>query len=146
MTLWRVDVAGVSHRYVPAESADAAVASVEQDIVRALDLRATPAPDYLDEAYDGAGPLQRKKMIAAMDGLSSPRTAWNAGMARRQLNRIVRMDEQAKEWSKGHLRRTPPVDVIKLDLIVKGIEVQHLERNLQHLDDWQRNDNLHGGS
>lgn len=145
--LWRVDVLGISHRFVDAETQGEAETFVRDQILGALDLQAQAADSHLTATYDQSGPIQRKRLLAAMDGLTSPRTRRDIGQARRQLNRIIRLDDEARQWADSHEPPTPPpVDPLMIDRLIKHAEVARIESNLSHLREWQRNDHLHGGN
>lgn len=72
MTLWRVDVCGVSHRFVEAETKAQAMAAVEAVIVRSLDLRAEVAASGLRKYFEHLGPIQRRNLLAALADLRAP--------------------------------------------------------------------------
>lgn len=145
--LWRVDVLGVSHRYVEAETQSEAEELVRDQILAAIDVRAHEADGHLAAMYEQSGPRQRKRLLVAMDGLRSPRTAMDIGHVRRQLNRIIQMDEEAHRWAKRHIASSPPPpDPLVIDRLIKHAEVERIERNVRHLRDWQRDDHLHGGA
>src|SRR4051812_22039446 len=92
MALWRVDVAGVSHRFVDAENREDAVASVISAILDTLDVRATPARSAVARLYESSGPIQQRRLIDAMDGLTPPGGLRSARLARRRLARQLRYD------------------------------------------------------
>lgn len=129
MSLWRVDIAGVSHRYVAAPSPEEAVDQVTDAIARGLDIRSSPAERVFAEAHAAAGPLVRKRILAALDGLNSPRSRSEIGQARAQLSRLLRWKEEAKAWARDRASESPgPPDPLELDRLVKLTELAHLER------------------
>lgn len=144
--LWRVDVLGISHRFIQAESQKEAETVVRDQILAALDVEASRADPTLSTMYAKAGPIQRKRLIAAMDGLRSPSHLKTARQARRHLNRIVRDDEAAQAWARQHLDSSPPVDPVHLDELIKHSEVRRIESNLARLREHERKDHLSGGS
>lgn len=62
--LWRVDVSGVSHRFVEVETKEEAVAEVEQSLIRAMNVHAPPAHCRLAAIYEALGPIQRRNVLA----------------------------------------------------------------------------------
>lgn len=68
--LWRVDVLGISHRFVEAESQVEAESIVRDQILHALDIEASLADPTLSSMFKASGPIQKKRLIAAMDGPS----------------------------------------------------------------------------
>jgi hypothetical protein len=127
MTLWRVDVAGISHRYVQAETRAEAVDSVASALVAALDLRVQPADRILANFFEASGPQQKKRLLAVLDGLTPPAGRREARLARRRLARLVRYDAEVRAWVKDTLARLPPVDPEQLAELLGGVELQHIQ-------------------
>ena len=134
MTLWHVEVGDISHRYVEADDAEAARAIVRDAIVESLHLQVSPAKKTFANLYEQAGPLTRKRLLASMDGLTSPSSQRDVRSARLALVRLVESEERAAE----HARTTnvsspmpPPVDPLVLDRMLKLSELRHVERNLK---------------
>ncbi|MBF0686718.1 MAG: hypothetical protein IR158_02975 [Cellulomonas sp.] len=75
MAVWRVDVCGLSQRYVEAETRAEVEDLVRHALLEALDVRAVPAPREIERVYMKAGPLQRKKLLARLDRLTNPASA-----------------------------------------------------------------------
>lgn len=144
MSLWRVEVAGVSHRFVDAASAEDAVAAVTQSILEALDLTAAPASAILADVYEAAGPIKKRNLLAAMDGLTSPRSLDDSRRARRQLKRLITFEESSAAWIRNHPNPPlPPVDVLEIHRMVKMSEVQHIERAMLRLREGEKRSHLH---
>lgn len=144
MPLWRVEVAGVSHRFVEASSEEDAVAVVTQAIVEALDVAATPASPTLASIYEAAGPIKKRNLLAAMDGLTSPRSLDDSRRARRQLKRLITFEETSAAWIKKHPNPPlPPVDILEIHRMVKMSEVQHIERAMLRLREGEKRSHLH---
>lgn len=109
MSLWRVDVAGVSHRFVEASTAEEATSLVKTALVASLDVRASPAPAVIARMYDDAGLVGRKRVIAALDGLTPPSGIRDAKNARRRLARQIRYDRALRDWVKAKTSTAPRV-------------------------------------
>lgn len=124
MSLWRVEVEGVSTRYVDAESAAHAVATVRELILAAIDIQATRAGTSLQRGYDQAGPAQRRRLLDDLDTLASQRTTRSARSARRRLARQVRFDLQRREWVMNQLEGSPPVAPDVADTLVRRVEMR----------------------
>jgi hypothetical protein len=134
MGLWRVEVAGVSHRFVEAEDRERAMAVVAEAILEACDLRVTSAAPVVSQLYEGLGPLQRKRMLAALDGLTSPRGLQDAKRARRRLARQVRYDMATREWARLKVAMAPPIpDPEHMRKLLIGSETAHIARLRQRL-------------
>lgn len=131
MALWRVDVNGLSHRYVEAESRDDAVELVRAAVLREIDLRASAAPSELARRFDAASPLQGKRLLAAMDGLTSPVSKRSSAGARRALERLAKHQDELNEWVKSASASAPPASPEIVDRLVKWGEVEYVERNLE---------------
>ncbi|HWV76755.1 MAG TPA: hypothetical protein VN027_05520 [Isoptericola sp.] len=144
MTLWRVDVCGVSHRFVEADTKAEAEDAVRQALLDAMDVRATDAGASLTRAYEGAGPHQRKKLLAKLDGLTNPRERQSSRSARRRLEREIKREEAEAEWMAGALRGAPPVSQDVIDLLVRQGEVRHIEVSHLRLHEWERKTPIHG--
>ena len=144
MTLWRVDVSGVSHRFVEAESKTEAVDAVKQALVDAMDIRATDAGAALNRAYESAGPLQRKNLLARLDGLTNPQERQSSRSARRRLEREVARADAEAELRAEHVRKAPPMAPGAVDSIVRLLEVKHIEVSHQRLHEWDRKSPIHG--
>lgn len=109
MSLWRVEVAGVSHRFVEADTQDQAISSVQEAIVETLDLQAVRAPQAIAHVYDTLSRSQRKRMLGALDGLTAPKGVRDAKRARRRLARQIKYDLAYREWVAGKLATAPPI-------------------------------------
>ncbi|MFC7359636.1 hypothetical protein [Nocardioides astragali] len=83
--LWRVEVAGVSHRYVEADTVDDAVATVREAVLDSFDLQGRPAPPAVAQIYGELTRSQKKKVLTALDGLINPDGLIDAKRARRRL-------------------------------------------------------------
>lgn len=144
MTLWRVDVCGVSHRFVEAGTKAEAEAQVVRALVEALDVRASDAGADLTRAYERAGPLQRKNMLARLDGLTNPRERQSSRSAKRRLERMAERDADERAWVEGQVEQAPPMSPEAVDQIVRLLEVQHVEERLMRLPEWDRHSPIHG--
>lgn len=135
MGLWRVEVAGVSHRYVEAESAEDAEVQVADSIMKALSLHATVANRALSDRFASAGPLTRKRLLASMDGLISPRSRQDVRRELRRLQRLIQFDQDAAAWATARTANAPMPgpDPRIIERLVKSSEVAHIERNLSRL-------------
>jgi hypothetical protein len=135
--LWRVEVAGVSHRYVEADTVDQAVATVRAAIVESFDLQARPASSPIAQVYDELTRSQKKKVLTALDGLISPDGLSDAKRARRRLARQIKYDSMTRAWVKSKLATAPPIpdpEVIRrLFIQVEAQHVQDVRRRLRDL-------------
>lgn len=128
MTLWRVQVGGISHRYVNAEDADQATELVRQAIMDSLDLTATKADPIFASTYETSGPVRRKRILAALDGLTSPRSRQDVGIAKRQLARLMRWSDETALWVQDQISDSPPPpDPKTIDQMVTRAEQEHVE-------------------
>jgi hypothetical protein len=142
--LWRVDVGDTSTRYVEADTADDACEQVAQALLACITVTATPAHTTLQEAFDAAGPIKRRNLLASLDSLIHPNHARRSRVAAAKLKRIIAAEENLKKWlSRDASQPSPPVDVDRLGRIIKSAEVEHLERNLARLQKWERTSPLH---
>lgn len=133
MPLWRVDVAGVSVRFVDAPSKTAACRLVERDLIASLGVTASRAGSHLEDTYAAAGPIQRKRLLAAMDGLTSPATRRSN---RLQLDKLQRWLEREEAWIEATVAKAPPpADPEAVARIIVNAEIRHVERNLRHRAD-----------
>jgi hypothetical protein len=144
MTLWRVDVCGVSHRFVEAETKADAEAQVVLALVEALDVRASDAGADLTRAYERAGPLQRKNMLARLDGLTNPRERLSSRTAKRRLERMVARDAEERAWIEGQVAQAPPMSPEAVDQVVRLLEIRHVEERLMRLPERDRHSPVHG--
>lgn len=144
MPLWRVDVSGVSHRYVEAETKDEAVFQVEQALIRAMNIRATPAHPNLKETYVALGPLQRKNLLASIEGLTNPQERQRSKAAKRRLERLVKREQEEAEWKRSARAKVPPMSPELADEIARMLELRHIERNYDRLPEWGRHSPIHG--
>lgn len=144
MALWRVDVCGVSHRFVEAESRAEAEEAVRRALLEAMDIRASDAGRYLGRAFEDAGPLQRKRMLARLDGLTNPRERRSSTSAQRRLERDAARARAEDEWASQSLGSAPPVSPETLDSIVRLMEVQRIEVEHLRLQEWDRKSPVHG--
>jgi hypothetical protein len=134
MTLWRVEVAGVSHRFVDADSKEDAVEMVTRSVLEALDLRVAPAAPVVRQLYAELAPKQRKQMIAALDGLTSVAGRDDARRARRRLARQVKYDFATREWLRKQVAKAPPIpDPELMRRLLISSEGAHVRRLRQHL-------------
>lgn len=128
MTLWRVDVAGVSHRYVDAESKEQAVDVVKRSLLDAIDATATAAPPTIAKIYEGLPPRRRLSHLAALDGLTDPKGLRDAANARRRLARLIKFEREMREWAARQLADAPrPVDPERVARLLKQVELSRLE-------------------
>lgn len=134
MTLWRVDVAGVSHRFVEAETAAGARAHVIEAVLASLDVRASPAPKDIARMYEASGPVQRTNVIAALDGLTPPSGMREAKRARQRLARQIRYDRALREWVKDKTATAPrvadPELLSRLLMRTEGVHVRTVRERL----------------
>jgi hypothetical protein len=140
MALWRVEVGGVSHRYVDAATMGEALDIVREDILKGLRLHVSPARDDLAKQYEALGPVKKKHLLASLDGLISPASRREVGNVRSQLRRLENWRAEADEWVRRKVEeapRLPPPDPLVLDSLVKYVEIDHVERNLERLDKWR---------
>lgn len=133
---------GVSHRFVEADDARGAERAVVEAIVAALDVRADAADPGLRRLYAKAGPLQRKNLLARLDGLTNPSERRSARSAKRRLERMALFEEQERAWVGEH--PGPPVSPAALDQLVRLLEVRHIEESLLRLPEWDRRSPIHG--
>lgn len=138
MTVWRVEVCGLSHRYFEAESRDDAEEQVRRARLAGLDVRAAPAPREIERAYVTAGPLQRKKLLARLDGLTNPRERQGSRSALRRLERQVERARWEQEWVEGRVRSAAPVSPDVIDHLMRVLAPQHIEQHHLRLPEWDR--------
>ena len=144
MALWRVDVAGLSHRFVEADSAVEAERTVAEAILRGMDIRATKPNTALTSTYETAGPIQRARLLAAMDGLTKPSSRSSVANARRRLERLIRWEEERQAWVDARLASAPPApDPHVIDELLAAQELLHIERNLVRFRTWGAGSPLH---
>lgn len=144
VTLWRVDICGVSHRYVEVESNQEARQAVVEAPIASFDLRASEAAPWIARAYDKAGPIQRKNMLAQIDGLTNPRERRSARNARRQLERMDERAEAEREWVTSATRKAPPVSPEVADQLAQRAAVYHTEESYLRVPEWERHSPIHG--
>lgn len=144
MALWRVDVCGVSHRFVEAETKAGAEEQVVRALVKAMDVRASDAGPDLTRAYERAGPLQRKNMLARLDGLTNPQERRSSRLAKRRLERMAERDAEERAWIEGQVQQAPPMSPEAVEEIVRLLEVRHVEERLMRLPEWDRHSPIHG--
>ena len=89
MILWRVDVAGVSHRLVDAETKEEAIAAVAAELLDAVNLRAAAVDAGTQHLYEGLSAARKRTFIASMDGLASPRIRGSRRAGRRRRGALV---------------------------------------------------------
>lgn len=137
MPLWRVDINQIAHRFVEADTAESAQADVTESLVSAMDLKVAPAETTLAHAYAGAGPIQRKRMLAALDGLVHPhRSARDMRADRRRLARRVLADMEQRAWAKRQVAGSPPLaDPEAVARLLQSVEVSRMEGNMELLRD-----------
>lgn len=116
MSLWRVEIAKITQRYVEAATAGEACQIVAIALVADMALTATPASDVLEEQY---GRLKtkahRRMMLAELDGLMSRRTVRARKARRRELERLIESDERDAAWVAAQLAQAPPVSAEQLE-------------------------------
>lgn len=137
--LWRVDVAGVSHRFVEAESKQGAIEAVRESIVEAIDIRAEKADPVLRRLYAGLTSHRRRNIVAALDGLATPAAVRHARSARRRLAREVRFDMSIRDWverASSSFRR--PVDPEGLSVLLRHFEMNRLQELRFRLSEAER--------
>jgi hypothetical protein len=144
MPLWRVDVGGVSHRYVDAPTRADAVREVEVSLLRAIGVHASPAHHQLARIYEGLGPIQRKNMLAKIDGLTNPRERNSARSAQRQLERLIARNQEEEQWARSALAGAPPISPATADELARLAEVRHVEGLFTRPPEWDRRPPLHG--
>ncbi|GAB2759188.1 hypothetical protein GCM10027020_09470 [Nocardioides salsibiostraticola] len=145
MDLWKVEVADVAHRYVEAESADDAALQVSASILAGLNIRATPAQATLARKFRESGPLKRRRLLTAMDGLMTPASKKGLQRERARLERLIRSQEAIVLWAEAQPTLPAPADPLMLEKFVKYAEIEHLERNLGRLSNWERKSPFHDG-
>ncbi len=144
MALWRVDVCGVSHRFVEAATRSEAEDAVRQALVDAMDIRASDAGARLTRAYDGAGPVQRKGLLMRLDGVTNPKERQSSKSAHRRLEREVARQQAEREWVAGHLGSAPPVSPEQIDHLVRVLAMRRIEDAHMKLPEWERQSPVHG--
>lgn len=97
-----------------------------------------------DAGLRRCGALQRKKLLAKLDGLTNPRERQSSRSARRRLEREVEREEMEAEWMAGALRGAPPVSQDAIDLLVRQGEVRRIEVSHLRLREWERKSPIHG--
>lgn len=128
MGLWRVDVAGVSHRIVEADSKDEAVAAVGAAVLDALNLRAAAVDAGMQHYYAGLSSSRKRTFIASVDGLASPRIRSSRRAARRRLASWVKYDIQEREWIASAMPTGRPADPEAVARFIRSVEIERLER------------------
>jgi hypothetical protein len=144
MPFWRVDVGGVTHRYVSAETRREAEEAVVTSRIASLDVRASPAGVALTRAYESSGPVRRKGMLARLDGLTNPRERASSKSARRRLARLIRFEMQERAWVEEQHWASPPLSPGVIDDLVRLQAVVHVEKNFDRLPEWGRHSPVHG--
>lgn len=107
-------------------------------------MRASDAGADLRRAYERAGPLQRKNMLARLDGLTNPRERQSSRSAKRRLERMAERDAQERAWIERQVEQAPPVSPDAVLQIVRLLEVRHVEERLMRLPEWDRHSPIHG--
>lgn len=128
MVLWRVDVAGVSHRIVEAESKDEAVVAVGAAILDALNLKAAAVDASTERYYAGLSRNRKRTFIASVDGLASPRVRSSRRAARRRLAAWIKYDIQEREWLAAATSAKRPVDPEAAARFIRSVEIERVER------------------
>jgi hypothetical protein len=124
----------VSHRYVDADTADAALAAVTEAIVDALELEVSPAHPALAKDYDAASSRKKTQLLAALDGLSSRRWERDVRRSKARLERLIEDQARFHEWAEQHpAPPMKPADREAIARLVTPIEVDHVARKLQQL-------------
>lgn len=144
MALWRVDVCGLAHRFVDADTKKHAEKLVTEALVAALDIRASKAHRWLAEAYASAGPIQRKNLLAHVDGLTNPRERQDARSARRRLARLMKRDQEERSWLRSQVEASPPVSPELADEVARLLAITHVERSFTRLPEWNQRSPWHG--
>jgi hypothetical protein len=124
VSLWRVDIEGVSTRYVDADTAGQAMDEVTEQLMAAIDIRATPAGSALQRGFDQTGPAQRRRLLDDLDTLTSPRSIRSARAARRRLARQIRFDIQRRAWVMSQLELAQPIDPESADQLLRSVELR----------------------
>jgi hypothetical protein len=135
--LWRVDVSGVSHRFVEAASREEAAQAVRDAVIKELDIRAEPASGTLRQVYRGLPQQRRRRLIEAMDGLAPPRTFRTAKSARRRLAREWRQHLAEKAWIAANMGPARPAAPEHVDMLLRQMETDRLlllRRQLRGVD------------
>jgi hypothetical protein len=145
MTLWRVDVCGVSHRFVEADSSEEAKALVREAFIAALALTAAPANATISKAYESATSVQKRNLLARIDGLVNPRERASAKSAIERLERLIEFSEREQEWIKTQVEGAPPMSPETAAKIARLMEIDHVEDNFRKLPDWDPKSPIHGG-
>jgi hypothetical protein len=117
------------------------VSLVRDAVVESLGLRASPANATVSDMYADGGPVQRRNLLAALDGLTSPDSRRNVGREKARLARLLRWNEDSEVWAKSKIERSPtppPIDPLRLDAAVRASEVRHVEKNMSRLREWER--------
>lgn len=130
MKLWQVDVAGVSRRYVEANTATEAREMVAESLIAAMHLEARRPPRVVDDRYQAAGPVQRMRMRAALDGLSSNRPT---SSTKKEIERLTAQLQQENEWHARNSRTPSPTDATRVTRVLQMLELEHAQANLQRL-------------
>jgi hypothetical protein len=144
MTLWRVDVCGISHRYVAAESKEDAADQVRDALIAAIDLHADKADASISRAFSKAGPVQKRGMLARLDGLTNPRERRSAKGTKRRLERALERAEAEQAWIEDALGSAPPLSPEVVDRLVTLLEVRHVEESFDRLPSWDRQPPIYG--
>ena len=92
-------------------------------------VHASHASPAIERAYARAGPLQRKKLLTRLDGLTNPRERQSSRSALRRLEREVERARQEQGWAEGQARNAPPVSPDVIDHLMRVLALQHLELN-----------------
>lgn len=138
MALYRVQVAGVSQRYVDAQSPAEAVELVSEAVLRSLHVTAYPAAKVLADDYEASGPIRRKRLLAALDGLDSPVARRSARGDIHRLYTLLAYDAEVRAWVTQQVAHAPPVpnpDVLERLLLSTELEAVERQRALlRHAD------------
>jgi hypothetical protein len=128
--LWQVSVGSVSQRFVMASSASEAVESVKMDILRQLEVKAHLPPKELTEFVGALGPHQRRRALAAMDGLNPP-SAERGSTA--LLRRLEHWERTMTEWTEKQVAAAPPINPLTLERLLKLVELKHQHSSIFRL-------------
>ncbi len=124
----------MSVRYVEAGSSEEAEAQVADSILGAIDLHSSAAHATIASEYEACGPIQRKNMLAALDGLTEPRTRTTT---QRQLRRWQKVLDETETWAAEQVAKAPPPDPARVEKTLRMIELRRVEENMVRLQKWR---------
>lgn len=124
MPLWKVEIAGVSCRYVEAKVHSQAIARVRDSIIKTLELKASRADSQLEQAYTGANESQRARLIASLDCMAP--TKPHASL-RKQVERLQAQLDEREAWMTRTQAHTPPASPERMRRVARIVQDADIE-------------------